>query len=244
MKGYKVTDKNYKCRDMLIEAGKEYTIEGELKLFENGIHFCVKAEKCFDYYKLDSNNHIFEIDAIGDCIGDIKDKMCTNRIKIIREIPWNELMLMINNGIENNGISNIGNWNTGDSNIGNNNTGYWNKANNSNGIFCINEPKIKIFDIDSNMTLTEFKNTIYYRALFSVYLELNIWITFSEMTIKEKKNNKNSEKMGGYMKNIPYKIACKIWWEKLTNENKKIIKSMPNFDAKKFFEITGITIKD
>ena len=41
-----------------------------------------------------------------------------------------------------------------------------------------------------------------------------------------------------------YKEACAIWWEELTDENKKIIQQIPNFDADVFFDITGIRVKE
>jgi hypothetical protein len=317
MKGYKITNPDYTCLGKLYEVGKEYSIDGNLKLCSNGIHFCVKPEKCFDYYSFDSKNHIFEIDAIGNIIGDENDKMCTNKIVIVKEILWMDLMLLINKGNNNNGINNaghqnagnqnlgnqnlgdqntgnrnlghwnaghwnaghwnagnqnlgnqnagnqnlgnqntgnqnLGHWNTGNQNLGDQNTGnqnlgdqntgHWNTTNKSNGIFCTIEPKIKIFNIDSNFTLSEFENSKYYLALNSEYFEFNKWVNFDNMSLKEIKDHPYSEKMGGYLKSIPYKTACKIWWNKLTNENKEIIKSIPNFDSKIFKKITGIKI--
>ena len=34
------------------------------------------------------------------------------------------------------------------------------------------------------------------------------------------------------------------WWNNLTDEEKDIIKLIPNFDPDKFFEITGIRVED
>ena len=47
---------------------------------------------------------------------------------------------------------------------------------------------------------------------------------------------------GGYLKTYDYKEACANWWEAMTEDNKKTIKSMPNFDADVFEDITGIKI--
>lgn len=38
------------------------------------------------------------------------------------------------------------------------------------------------------------------------------------------------------------KEACAKWWSQMTEKNKEIIQSMPNFDAKIFKDITGIEI--
>ena len=73
-----------------------------------------------------------------------------------------------NSGGGNSGNCHIGNWNSGDCNSGDMNSGYWNKCNESNGVFCTEEPTIRIFDKDTNMTLREFRNSKYNRALRSV----------------------------------------------------------------------------
>jgi len=48
--------------------------------------------------------------------------------------------------------------------------------------------------------------------------------------------------IGGYLKTYKYKEACGTWWKKLTEENKKIIQKIPNFDKNKFYHITGIEL--
>ena len=154
-----------------------------------------------------------------------------------------------NTGSVNSGNDNSGNLNSGDFNSGNLNSGYansgdfnsgdWNKCDGSNGIFCTEEPTIRIFDKDTNMTLSEFRKSKYNRALRSVKLELTKWIEYTE---EEKKEDDKKRLIGGYLKEYSYKEACANWWDELTEENKEIIKSIPNFDADKFKEITGIKI--
>ena len=144
-----------------------------------------------------------------------------------------------NSGDLNSGDLNSGNKNSGDSNSGNYNSGDWNKCNGSGGVFCTEDPTIKIFDKDTNMTLSEFRRSKYNRALRSVKLELTKWIEYTE---EEKKNDENKRLIGGYLKEYSYKEACANWWNELTEGNKEIIKSIPNFDADKFYEITGINI--
>ena len=154
-----------------------------------------------------------------------------------------------NAGNLNTGYDNIGNFNSGDSNSGNFNTGYansgndnsgdWNKCNGSGGVFCTEEQTIRIFDKDTNMTLSEFRRSKYNRALRSVKLELTKWIEYTE---EEKKEDDKKRLIGGYLKEYSYKEACANWWIELTEENREIIKSIPNFDKEKFYEITGINI--
>ena len=144
-----------------------------------------------------------------------------------------------NSGCSNSGDANSGNFNSGDTNSGNNNSGDWNKCNGSCGVFCTEEQTIRIFDKDTNMTLSEFRRSKYNRALRSVKLELTEWIEYTE---EEKKEDETKRSIGGYLKEYSYKEACSKWWSELTEENKEIIISIPNFDADKFEEITGIKI--
>ena len=160
---------------------------------------------------------------------------------------WNSGYM--NSGDWNSGYMNSGDWNSGDRNSGDRNSGYrnsgdrnsgyWNKCNGSNGVFCTIEPTIKIFDKDTNMTLEEFIKSKYNKALCSVELNLTEWIWYTEEEMKEDDNKKATK---GYLKEYSYKEACANWWSKLTEENREIIKSIPNFDADKFYEITGIKI--
>lgn len=66
MQGYKVTNPDYTCRDYKFEVGKEYKIEGDLKICHNGFHFCEKATSCFEYYKFNPENKVFEIETVRE----------------------------------------------------------------------------------------------------------------------------------------------------------------------------------
>ena len=180
---------------------------------------------------------------LGELIYD-NEKCGSNKIKILREITGEELDNLKGNrngntGLFNSGGMNSGDWNSGNWNTGNRNSGDCNKCNESNGVFCTEEPTIRIFDKDTNMTLREFRKSKYNRALRSVKLELTKWIKYTEEEMEE---DKNKRLIGGYLKEYSYKEACANWWNELTEENKEIIKSIPNFDADKFYEITGINI--
>ena len=145
-----------------------------------------------------------------------------------------------NTGNYNTGNRNTGYCNTGDYNTGNCNTGYYNSCNGSNGIFCNKEDEnIRIFNIPSGVSLTEFRNSKYYYALTSSRFVLTEWI---EYTDEEKKKSERKALDGGYLKEYTYKEACANWWNNMSEENKEIVKSIPNFDADVFEDITGIKI--
>ncbi len=88
MRAYKASY-NQKCRDFLFEIGKTYEIEGELKMCNNGFHFCETILNTLEYYTPDHKLVIFEVEALGDIQKD-GNKFCTNKIKIIRIVPREE----------------------------------------------------------------------------------------------------------------------------------------------------------
>ena len=130
VKGYKVFNPDWTCRGFQYEVGKTFEHDGNIELCGSGFHFCQKASDCFNYYDFNSNNKVAEVEAL-DLVETEGNKSVTNKIHIIREVPWQELLTIINTGkdctgLENTGNCNTGNRNTGDCNTGNRNTGDWN----------------------------------------------------------------------------------------------------------------------
>ena len=137
--GFKVFEPDWTCRDFQYEVGKTYEMEGTPVCCSSGFHFCLKAADCFKYYGFEPKNKVAEVIALGEV--DFESggtKSCTNRIKIVREIPWDEVLRIVNagkdcTGLSNTGNRNTGNWNTGNCNTGNWNTGGWNTGNCNTG---------------------------------------------------------------------------------------------------------------
>jgi len=159
-----------------------------------------------------------------------------------------------NTGHWNTGHSNTGHWNTGDSNTGHSNTGHrntghsntghwntgcWNTGNYSTGFFNTKEHNAYIFDNPAEMKTSEFLESKFMDALTSAPFYLTEWVWYSE---EEKRNDKAKEYTEGYTKSYSFKEACEKWWSNMSEKNKKIIMSIPNFEAAKFEEITGIKI--
>ena len=127
---------------------KQYTCpgkfeeEGELDVCGHGMHFCQTAADCFNYYSFNSENKVAEVIAYGD-VRTEGDKSCTDKLEIVREIPWDEVLRIVNIGKNctgrcNTGDCNTGDWNTGNRNTGNRNTGDcntgdWNTGNRNTG---------------------------------------------------------------------------------------------------------------
>ena len=132
VKGYKVFRPDWTCKGFQYEVGKIFEEDVIPSCCNRGFHFCEKASDCFSYYDFDSNNKVAEVIALGDVDTDGK-KSCTNKIQIVREIPWQEVLTIVNTGKDCTGLCNTGNRNTGDCNTGNRNTGDWNTGNRNTG---------------------------------------------------------------------------------------------------------------
>ena len=117
---------------------KQYTCpgkfeeEGELDVCGHGMHFCQTAADCFNYYSFNSENKVAEVIAYGE-VRTHGDKSCTDKLEIVREIPWDEVLRIVNIGKNCTGRCNTGNRNTGNRNTGDCNTGNRNTGNRNTG---------------------------------------------------------------------------------------------------------------
>ena len=132
VKGYKVFNSDWTCR------GKQYSCPGTFEEFVSpsvcnvGMHFCKNAADCFRYYDFDPNNHVTEVIAHGTVAED-EYKCATNKLEIVREIPWAEVLEIVNTGKACTGRCNSGDQNSGNWNSGNRNSGNWNSGNRNSG---------------------------------------------------------------------------------------------------------------
>ena len=251
-------DEDLRCRGYQFEVGKTYEIKlpdgfnlTKEDLCSNKVfHYCDSLRKVHDYYSVESKDHnrFCEVKVLGREVTD-GDKCGSNKIKVIREIVGEELDILkgltdentgfFNSGDYNSGNYNSGYYNSGDHNSGNYNSGYFNSCDYSSGLFCTQDPKVKIFDIETDMTMKEVVQTDWYRMLFKYSINLTKWIKYTD---EEKQFDKDKDLIGGYLKTYAYKEACKNWWNEYTDKEKTVIMSMPNFDKDKFKQITGIEV--
>ena len=136
IKGYKVFNPDWTCSPN--GNTKQYTCPCTFEEDVNpsvcnaGMHFCKVAADCFNYYNFNPDNHVAEVAAYGTVV-EKGDKCATNKLEIIREIPWAELLEMVNTGKGCAGLCNSGNCNSGDCNSGNWNSGNCNSGNWNSG---------------------------------------------------------------------------------------------------------------
>ena len=124
MKGFKVFNSDWTCRGFQFEVGKTFTEDVTPVCCDRGFHFCTKAADCFKYYDFNPDNKVAEVEALGDIDTNNDDSKCsTNKIHIIREITWQEVLDLVNLGKACTGLCNSGDWNSGNRNSGNRNSG-------------------------------------------------------------------------------------------------------------------------
>ena len=93
MKGYKGFDKDFKCNGFQYEVGKEYIIDGDIKLCSKGFHFCKSPLNVWAYYPQVKGSRYAIIEAedvLRDKDGDTK-RVC-KKIKIVKELTALELI--------------------------------------------------------------------------------------------------------------------------------------------------------
>jgi hypothetical protein len=275
IKGFKVFNPDWTCSPN--GNTKQYTCPGKFEedvtpvRCGQGMHFCKVAADCFHYYDFNPDNHVAEVAAYGEVVEE-GDKCATNKLEIIREIPWAELLEMVNtgkgcaglcnSGNRNSGDCNSGDWNSGNRNSGNRNSGDcnsgdcnsgnrnsgdcnsgdWNNTNFSNGCFNTVEPTIHLFNKPSSWTYRDWLNSEARYLMNQIQGDILEWVYLSDMTDEEKAAHPEAETTGGYLKELDNSECAVIWWRSLNQRQKNVIMAIPNFDKAIFKEITGIDV--
>ncbi len=256
VKGFKVLNPDWTCKNKQYGCPGRFEEDVTPSVCNEGMHFCKKAADCFNYYRFDPENKVAEVVAYGTVAED-GDKCCTDKLEIVREIPWAEVLEIVNmgkgctglcnsgdwnSGNRNSGNRNSGNCNSGDWNSGNRNSGDWNKCGFSNGCFNTTSPKIYLFNKPSEWTYEDWLNNEARYLLNQIPGDVLGYIWLSDMTDKEKAAHPEAETTGGYLKILDNSECAVIWWRGLSDGQKAIITAIPNFDKAIFKEITGIDV--
>ena len=241
MKGYKVFNSDWTCRDYQYEIGKTYEIAESPKCCKVGFHFCEKLADCFNYYSFDPNNKVAEIEAIGEIhFDDTNSKCCTNKIVILKELTWAEVLDMCNTGKGNSGHRNSGNRNSGKGNSGHRNSGHHNS-----GHCNTNSPKVRMFNHETEFDFNDESIVRFNEILFDCpqSYKYSDFIDKSEMSEEEIIKHPECETIGGYIKTIIVEADKQKWWdEDVSDDDKEFIKSLPYFDVDIFYECVGVRV--
>ena len=275
MKGYKAFNNDMTTNhgdNTVYEVGKTYTVEGKIKICENGYHFCKKCVDVYDYYSKPCR--ICEVSVTG-AVQTQGNKSVGRRLKILRELTADEISSLSNSGNRNSGNRNSGNWNSGNwnsgdwnsgnRNSGNWNSGYWNSGDWNSGDWNSgnrNSGDWNSGDWNSGDWNSGYCNTTEPTVrLFDHQTD----ITFSDfkwsraygllcnipsdcLTWKYSEYMTDDEKTAHPEHETTggflylEKADRQAWWESLSDDSKAAITSMPYFDAEKFFICTGIKV--
>ena len=219
--GYKIFNPDWTCR------GKVYTCPGifeedvEPVACKSGMHFCKKAIDCFSYYSFDPRNHIAEVIAYGTVV-EYNDKCCTNKLEIVREISWSELLELINvgegnTGIGNSGYYNSGYYNSGSRNSGHHNSGCWNSGNYNSGYYNSGSANSGYYNSGNynsgDWNIGNYNNGCFNIAASKIYLfnKPSDWTLIDWLSSRAKR----------IMDRVPKNLAW-VEFDQMTDEEKKV----------------------
>ena len=222
MRAYKIFNYDWTCNGFRYEVGKSYEINGNIELCNWGFHACRNLHDCFKYYPCVPWNKIAEVELYGEIKGEGGDKQVASKIKVVKEIPFEN----IGNIIENDIIG--GNDIRGGNDIigGNNITGL------SHAIMCSNKyNKYYLFNKKVKRERWREVNEKLRGLLGDWYPEFN---NLKQLYVKS----------GGEWEKTPIPFAKEIQkedaWRGMPKKAIEYIRSLPEFNAKTFEEITGI----
>lgn len=230
-KGYKVFESDWTCKGLKYEVGKTYTLDESIELCKAGFHFCKNLVDCFDYYPCVTWYKIAEVEALGQVKTD-GNKSVTDIIKIVKEISFDDLGKILKSyGVnESNGVNTS--YGVNESYGVNLSFGILNSYGVDNALFLANKKRsYSIFgEKVSQKRFNEVKS-----ALFK---KLNGWQpTFNNLTSLYLKS-------GSEWRLTPITKAEEISkaeaWADMPIEAIDYVKSLPEYNADMFTEITGI----
>ena len=227
VKGFKGFNQDLTCRGFQYEIGKTYEYNGEIELCSSGFHFCRKLQDVYQFYNL-KTFRICEIEAAGK-IDNADIKSVCSRIRIVRELSREEVDAAVNTGKDNTGLFNSENYNIGDPNSGMCNIGSFCACNNSSGVFMTKKITYEAFN--KQLTKKEYDALINSEG-FKILQRFRLY-SFKARTEKDGQK---------HIVHLSYKASWRMFWQKLTPEQKLTIKRMPHFDTNVFYEITGIKL--
>ena len=194
-------------------------------------------------------------------------KLCASNIKVVRELTWNEVLSLCNTGNSNSGDRNSGDFNSGDRNSGDfnsgdrnsgscntgySNSGNWNSGNWNSGDWNSGDWNSGYLNTSAQKYTFIFnkrvEKSVLERAEFPsfMFFALTEWVPARNMSQVEKERHPEYVTTGGYLKKYAYKTAFRKSFKKARRKpdwpkQRQMLLDLPNFDAKIFEEISGIT---
>lgn len=77
------------------EVGKEYHINGDVEMCENGFHACQNPLDVFEYYNMSQYTRYAMVELWGDVdFANVGKKICASNIRIVKEIGIDEMVTL------------------------------------------------------------------------------------------------------------------------------------------------------
>ena len=144
-----------------------------------------------------------------------------------------------NSGHSNSGHDNFGDNNSGWLNSGHYNAGGWNSGNYNTGICNSDTPTMRIFNKESNIRKLEELDIPNFFHFSPIHV-----VTEGMATKKEKELHKEEiEICGSFLKETLYKRAWRKSWNKASDEDRRKVLKLPNWDNEVFKKISGIDVE-
>ena len=99
-----------------------------------------------------------------------------------------------------------------------------------------------LFNKPSDMTYKDWSRSDARYLLNQIPKDVVEWVYEEDMTDEEKVANPTYETTGGYLKVLDESECAQLWWNSLSDDKKKIIEEIPNFDVEIFEQCTGIKV--
>ena len=99
-----------------------------------------------------------------------------------------------------------------------------------------------MFNKPSDWTFRDWRSSEARCLLNEIRHNVLEWIWSDDMTDEEKEKHPEYKTIDGYLKQNDNSKCIQSWWDNLSDHEKNVIKSLPNFDAEIFKEITGIDV--
>ena len=228
LKAYKAFDSDWKCNGVQFRVGETYRHKGPLIICKSGFHACEKLIDCFSYYPLVQWTLIAEVEILGKLIRhDSDSKICADKIKIIREIEFHEIKEILKNQI----INEINASNGVDES-----NGIWNSFGIQNSFGVSNSLFLASKKVTWNIFGKEVDKERFNEVKTKLFEKIGDWRPYFNNAFDIKKKE-------GWEYTDPGKIkekSNKEAWERMPKEAIDYVKSLPEFDAEMFDEITGI----
>jgi len=143
-----------------------------------------------------------------------------------------------NTGNWNSGNRNSGDWNSGDWNSGDCNSGNWNSGNWNSGNLNSTEAPFRIFNKETDV----YRDSVVYPNFF--YFNKTSFVSYDTARDWERKRYKNEiEVCGGFWRKLEYKEAWRKSWNEASDEDRRKVLQLPNWDNEIFKEISGIDVE-